>query len=160
MPSVLTSSQTIYLANIDGAADLVTSQSSERIDFYCDHERADTNIFAYNKFLCDNIQLDGVTIVSPDTDFAVIFLYESVTNLKFLDTIWFKLVLETIRDIYNYICRLLLAMHVMSGCDSVSSFSRIEKIATFQTLKNKIDKLTNMTVFDFNAICILSLSKK
>ena len=90
MPSVLTSSQTIYLANIDGATDPVTSQSSERIDFYCDHERADTNIFAYNKFLCDNIRLDGVTIVSPDTDFAVIFLYESVTNLKFLDTIWFK----------------------------------------------------------------------
>ena len=44
-------------------------------------------MFAYIKFLCDNIRLSKVTIVSPDTDVAVISLYESVTNLTFLDAI-------------------------------------------------------------------------
>ena len=44
----------------------------------------------YIKFLCDNIRLSTVTIVSPDTDVAVISLYESVTKLTFLDAIWFK----------------------------------------------------------------------
>ena len=51
-----------------------------------------------------------------------------------------KLVAETIRDIYNYM--LLASFNAcnirMSRCDSVSSFSRIEKIATFQTLKTKL----------------------
>ena len=40
------------------------------------------------------------------------------------------------------ICCLLLAMRAMSGCDSVSTFSHIKKIATFKTLKSKIDELT------------------
>ena len=39
------------------------------------------------KFLCDNTHLSRVTIVSPDTDVAVISLYESVTNVTFLDVI-------------------------------------------------------------------------
>ena len=37
---------------------------------------------------------------------------------------------------------LLPAMH--AGCDSVSSFSHIRKMAAFYTLKNKMDELTNM----------------
>ena len=47
-------------------------------------------MFPYFKFLCDNISLSRDTIVSPDTDVVVISLYESVTNLTFLDAIWFK----------------------------------------------------------------------
>ena len=79
----------VYLTNLDGATDRVVSQSSERIDFYCDHEEADTKMFAYIKFLCDNIRLSRVTIVSR-TLIAMISLYESVTNLTFSDEIWFK----------------------------------------------------------------------
>ena len=37
------------------------------------------------------------------------------------------------------ICCLLLNTRGMSGCDSISTFSHIEKIATLQTLKNKIN---------------------
>ena len=47
MPYVLTSSQTIYLANLDGAINRVTSQISERIGFYCDRKEADIKISAY-----------------------------------------------------------------------------------------------------------------
>ena len=43
----LTSFQTFYLTNIDGATDRVTSQNSERIGFYCDHEEADTYVSIY-----------------------------------------------------------------------------------------------------------------
>ena len=35
-------------------------------------------------------------------------------------------------------------MHVISGCEFVSSFSHFGKIRAFQTLKNKIDKVTDM----------------
>ena len=82
LESVLTSFQTIYFTNLDAATDLVTNQSSERIAFYCDHEQASTKMFAYTKFLCDNIRLRKVTIVSPDTDVAVISLYENATYCK------------------------------------------------------------------------------
>ena len=47
-------------------------------------------MFAYIKFLCDNICLNRVAVVSPYTGFAVISLFESVTNLTFFDAIWFK----------------------------------------------------------------------
>ena len=47
-------------------------------------------MFAYTKFLFDNIRLSRVTIVSPDTDVKVMSLYESLDNLTFLDAIWFK----------------------------------------------------------------------
>ena len=40
---------------------------------------------------------------------------------------------------------LLSAMH--TGCDSVSSFSHIRKMTAFQTLKNKIEEVTNMIDF-------------
>ena len=75
MSYILTSPQTICLLNLDGAADRVTSQDSERIDFYCYYEEADTKMFAYIKFLCDNIRLNRIIILSPDTDVTVISLY-------------------------------------------------------------------------------------
>ena len=75
------------MANLDGATDRVTSQRSERIDYY-NHEEADTKMFAYIKFLFENIRLNRVRIVSPDSDVAVIFL--CVTNLTFLDALWSK----------------------------------------------------------------------
>ena len=80
LPTVFTSSQIFYLANFDGAADRVTSQSSKWTDFYWDHEEADIKMFAYFKFLCDNIRLSRAIIVLLDTDARVISLYQSVTK--------------------------------------------------------------------------------
>ena len=55
-------------------------------------------------------------------------------------------------------CCMLLAMHAMSRCDSVRTFSRIEKIATFQTLKNKIDELADVIGFcEFPSLSLESL---
>ena len=62
----LTYFQAIYLVNFDVAIDRVISQNSERTDFFCDQEEADSKMFAaYIKFLCDNIGLNRVIIVSP-----------------------------------------------------------------------------------------------
>ena len=80
MPNILTCSRTIYLGNPDDAAGLVKSQSSERIYIYCDYEEAATKMFAYIKFLCHNIGLNRVIIVSQDTDVAANrYIKESVT---------------------------------------------------------------------------------
>ena len=64
MSKVSTSFQTNYLANLHGATDRVTitNQRSERIEFYCNTKKADTKMFAYIKFLCDNIRMNKVII--------------------------------------------------------------------------------------------------
>ena len=50
-------------------------------------------------------------------------------------------------------------MYVISGCDSVSSFSHIGKIKTFQRLKNKLEELTDMIYFgEFPSLSLESLS--
>ena len=81
--SVLGSSILHYY--LGSAVDRVISQSSEKIGFYCDHEDTDLKMVACIKFLCDNIHLNRVIIVSPDSGVVVIRFYQSVTNLTFLD---------------------------------------------------------------------------
>ena len=143
LPKVLTFFQTNYLANLDGATYRVTSQRSEKIDFYCNHEEADSKMFAYIKFLYDNICLNCLNRItlSPDSDIAVISLYQSVSNWNR----WRYIPIPALA-LGIPVCCLLGAMHV--GCESISSFSHIRKITTFQTLKNKMDQLTNMIDFD------------
>ena len=99
LPKVLNSFQTNHLANLDSTAYLVTSQRSERIDFYCNHKEADSNIFAYIKFFCDSICLNTI-IVSPDCDGALIYLYQRGINSTFLNALWFKT--GTGDDIYTH----------------------------------------------------------
>ena len=70
----------------------------------------------------------------------------------------FKLVPVTIRDAFldlvasklrlTIYC-LLPAMYAISRCDSISSFSHTGKITTFQTLKNKQNKLQLTNTIDF-----------
>ena len=83
-------SSSVYLANLDDTTDFVTKECSKKIEFYCDHEEADTKMFAFIKFLSNTVQLKRVVINSPDTDVAVISLYHYVINLALLDSIWFK----------------------------------------------------------------------
>ena len=135
-------------------------------------------MISYIKFLFDNIRVNRIIIVSPDSDVAVLPLYKNVTKITFLDALWFKT--GTVND-HRYIskhvlssklrlpiCCLLPAMH--TGCNSVNSFSHIRKLTIFQTLKNKIEVLTNMIDFGdlfrksaccyFNSMCMLSLWRK
>ena len=88
LPYVLTSSQTIYLTNLDGAADRLTSQSSEELIFIAPTKKLTQKCLRISKFICDNIHLNWIIIVSPDTDATVISLHQIVTNLTFLDAIW------------------------------------------------------------------------
>ena len=73
-----------------------------------------------HQVLCNNIRLSRVTIVLPDANVAVISLYESVTNLTFLDEIvqnWCRRQSEIYAPVHLLdselglpICRLFLGM--------------------------------------------------
>ena len=82
LPEHLSSYQSVYLANLDGTTDFVTKEYSKKIKFYCDHDEADTKMFTYIKFLSNTVQLKRVIIDSPDTDVAVISLYQNVTFVR------------------------------------------------------------------------------
>ena len=113
----LRSYQSVYLVNLDGMTDFATKECSKKKKFYCDHEEADTKMFAYIKFLSNTVQLKVVIIDSPDTDVAVISLYHYVTNLVLLDSIWFKtgtgnkkrIYTNTLTDIRVWFINLLFA---------------------------------------------------
>ena len=91
-------------------------------------------MFAYIKFLCDNIRLNRVTIVSPNMSRWYLCLKVSLTLHSWMQY-GSKLVPKTIRYIYTFtsisfmytsITNMLLAScnaRAMSGCDSVSTFS-------------------------------------
>ena len=100
------------------------------------------------KFLLNTVQLKGVITDSPDAVAAVISLFHHVTNLAFLDSIWLKTgssneqrltPMHSLTSQYGlYISCLLLAINVISGCDSISSFSRIGKRKHSRHLKRKL----------------------
>ena len=75
----------MYLANLDSGTDRVTSQNIERTDYYWDHEKADTKMFSFYVYSSEK----GHHFF-PDSDAAVISLYQSVTDHIFLTAIWFK----------------------------------------------------------------------
>ena len=59
----------------------------KKLNFYCDHEEADTKMFTKINFLSNTVQLKRVIIDSPETDVAVISLHYYVTNPALLDSI-------------------------------------------------------------------------
>ena len=75
----------MYLANLDSGTDRVTSQNIERTDYYWDHEKADTKMFSFYVYSSEQ----GHHFF-PDSDAAVIPLYQSVTDHIFLTAIWLK----------------------------------------------------------------------
>ena len=80
-----------YLSNETNMVNYVFQQWKkillEKIQFYCDHEEADTKMFTKINFLSNTVQLKRVIIDSPETDVAVTSLYYYVTNPALLDSI-------------------------------------------------------------------------
>ena len=118
-------------------------------------------MFPYIKFLSNTFQLKRVIIDSPDTHVVVISLCHYVTNLSLLDSIWFKtgtsnekqfIPIHSLTSEYrSSICSLLPAIHAISGCDTISNFSRIGKKKHSRYLKKKLI-LLSFHCFLWNAL--------
>ena len=105
-------------------------------------------------------------ISSPDTDVAVISCYHYFTTFQTsLNELWFKTgtgnklfylsIHETATSLGPCICRILPALHSITGCDSVSSFSAIGKTKSVNVLKANVDQLVDMFEFgDSPELCL------
>ena len=165
LPNILNASQNVYLANLDGTGTLLTRGYCGSVDLACDHEEADSKMFVFTNYIIQRNQIERVIIQSPDTDVAVIRCYHFVTNLALLSKLWFKTgvgnktryipIHTSVMDLGSPVCRLLPAIHVITGCDSVSSFSGIGNKTAFSILKTKTNEFIDM--FEFGESPTLSL---
>ena len=94
--------------------------------------------------------LNRVVFVSPGGDVAVISLYQSVTNLTFLNALWFK---TGTGDDQRYIPINVLALMLLVSCNACRMWLRkqfftywkVDNVPNRQT--DKIDELTNLIDF-------------
>ena len=98
-----------------------------------------------------------IAIESPDTDVAVICCYQLATNLASLSELWFQTGVGKnkryipIHISLNTIC----AVHVITGCDSVRSFSGVGKKTAFSLLKRHTDNFIDLLDFGDSPILYL-----
>ena len=165
LPGKLTQNQHVLFANLDGTSTEILENKCNNLELITDHEEADSKIFVYCKYLCQLNQIHRIVIESPDTDVAVICCYQLVTNLASLSELWFKTgvgknkryipIHTSLNTIGASVCRLLPAVHAITGCDSVSSFSGVGKKTAFSLLKSHTDNFIDL--LDFGDSPILSL---
>ena len=90
-------------------------------------------------------------IDSPDTDVFLVACYQFTSRLATLDNLWIKpgtgdkKKYFAIHKVGNHfgssMLKSLTAFHVITGCDSVSSFSGIEKKTALTTLWSNLDDM-------------------
>ena len=147
--------QALIVGKIDGTTWEVTTENvSEIEELKCDHEEADSRIFVYASFLCNNRNLNRVIIMSPDTDVAVIACYQYYNAINTCTELWFLtghgtnrrfIPIHTIADSLGAsICNLLPVFHSLTGCDSTASFSGKGKRKAFTILKKKKNDLLSL----------------
>ena len=111
LSKVLTSSQTIYITNLYGGTDRVTSQAKvmKELIFIVTTKKLTQKCFSYIKFLCDNIRL-------------IRYLYMKVPFTLHSQTQYgSKLVPKTIRDIYTYTSisfRIRITNMLLASCNT------------------------------------------
>ena len=71
------------IAHLDGTITLVKNSHSEKLDWACDYEEADTKMFVACKYLVDRHNIQRIIIYSPDTD-VLMYLYEKMYVLMYL----------------------------------------------------------------------------
>ena len=113
-------------------------------------------MFAYGKYIATEQPIKKMIISFPDTDVAVISCFQKISCLESIDEIWLKsgigvniqyLPIHDITDQLGFsVVELLPAVHLITGCDSVSSLFGIRENA-FETLKANSESLTDMRLF-------------
>ena len=155
----MTDNQVIYFANNDGTIDRVTIHSMKRLHWRSRHQngKANTKIFVLAKHIVDEYQIQHLITNSLDTDAFVVACYQFKSSLITLDKLWLKTGTRdkkryvAIHEMANHFRRSMLkslpAFHAITGCHSVSSFTRIGKKAALTTLISTLGNLMEILHF-------------
>ena len=165
MPPNLNINQKVYLARLDGNTTKIEKTGVSHVEFKSDHEEADSKMFSYCKFvLSAHTGIDRLIIDSPNTDVAVICCYQHASSLSNVLELWFRtgvgkkkrfIPIHSVCKKLGLITKVLPAVHVVTGCDSVSSFSGIGKKTAYKTLKEKMNQFKDLEKFGDSPILSL-----
>ena len=116
-----------------------------------DHEEADTRLLLHAHHVSTNYP--QVIVQSPDTDVAVICVHKysvmSCQKLWFLTGVKNRRRYIPIHDIVSAIgpdiCKVLPALHALTGCDSTSTLRGIGKKTSFRKLLRAKNHHTNIS---------------
>jgi hypothetical protein len=164
--SIVTSSDDeLYLAGLFSDPSTTKNFTSSKVndcpDLFSNHEEANTRMLLLA--IHADTRFGDIIIKSPDTDVLLlcIHFFPSMRNIKEL---WFKTGTVTrtkdgrrylpVHDICHIqgplVCKLLSAVHALTGCDTTCSFFGIGKKIVLKTLKDNIDEFANL-----NKLCLL-----
>ena len=91
-PKYMKESQKFFIGKIDGTISEVTAtESSEIGELAYDHGEADSRMFVYAAYLCNNHKtcLNRRFILFPDTDVIVISCYHYYNSINTISELWF-----------------------------------------------------------------------
>ena len=154
-PKYMKESQEFFIGKIDGTTwEVTATESSEIVELACDREEADSRMFVYAAYLCNNQNLNRLIILSPDTDVIIIAFYYYYNSINAISKHWFItgngynkrfIPIHSIADSLGAsICSLLPIFHCLTGCDSTASFSGVGKRKAFKVLKEKKNDILSL----------------
>ena len=156
LSKTLSREEIVYLAELNGNTTKITMRESLPTTLICDHEEADSKMLVFCKMIKECHQAERIVIHSPDTDVAVIACYHQLATLS-MKELWFKTgigknkrfipIHDIVFQLDQRICKLLLAFHSITGCDSVSSFAGIGKKSALASLKKQLNNLDELEDF-------------
>ena len=144
--------QQVIVGLLNGSVWRIDIASQEEIEgLHCDHEEANSRMFVYSAYLNDLSDLRKLIIFSPDTDVAVISMYQLFNSLQSIQELWFLTgfgkykrfiqLHEIANELGASICKMLPTFHCLTGCDSTASFTGIGKRKAMKILKEKKNEL-------------------
>ena len=89
-PKYMKESQKLFIGKIDGTIwEVTATESSEIGELADDHEEADSRMFVYAAYLCNNQNRNRLIILSPDTDVIVISCCHYNNSINAISELWF-----------------------------------------------------------------------
>jgi hypothetical protein len=157
-PRKMSAEDTLFLAGVCNDPITVKKICSEGVSDYpelcCTHEEADTRmllqVIRADRMFGEKRTKGRIIVKSPDTDVLVLCVHY-FPSLQYTDELWFQMgaISSTkdgrrfipVHDICNsidpVICKILPAVHAVTGCDTTSSMFGIGKRTVFKVLKDR-----------------------
>jgi hypothetical protein len=158
-PRKMSAEDTLFLAGVCNDPMTVKKICSEGVsdcpELFCTHEEADTRMLLYvihtDRMFGEKRTKGRIIVKSPDTDVLVLCVHY-IPSLQYTDELWFQTgAISSTKDERRFIpvhdilcnsidpviCKILPAVHAVTGCDTTSSMFGIGKRTVFKVLKDR-----------------------
>ena len=140
-------------------------------ELFCTHEEADTRMVLHvihaDRMFGEKRTKGQIIVKSPDTDVLVLCVHY-FSSLQYTDELWFQTgTISSTKDgrrfisvhnicnrIDTVICKILPAVHAVTGCHTTSSMLSIVKRTVFKVLKDRPSDFIDLSSLADCSVCI------